>query len=245
MKGLLFKEWCLGKKTVYSFLAIALGFTLMGILVFLSTIYGNLQDMRVEEPESIEMFATIFIYVPFVLLLEMMDVCNQSIFKDYNTGWMKYGYTLPVSGIKAVGARYLFAGIIIFFSCVYALGNAYIMSAFSGMAITLEVIKNLVFIMLAMMTMFAIHIPLSMKFKSAKAMSAIMTGILVAVYLAGGFLFVNFEKQYGEEAITKLLELFRPVRDIAVYTTPLIAISVVGISFFATVKIYEGREKKC
>ena len=69
MKGLIYKEWCLGKKTFTLFLILSMVFTVLGILVFLSTMFGNLKTWPETEPGSIKVFATIFSYIPYILML--------------------------------------------------------------------------------------------------------------------------------------------------------------------------------
>jgi hypothetical protein len=43
VKGLLYKEWCLGKKFFWRFLLLAVLFSVLGILISLSLQFGNLK----------------------------------------------------------------------------------------------------------------------------------------------------------------------------------------------------------
>ena len=74
MKGLLYKEFFLGRKNYLAFLALFFVFALMGALVCLSMICGNLQSIPAEDPESVKTFAMIFTYAPYAFLLILCPI---------------------------------------------------------------------------------------------------------------------------------------------------------------------------
>ena len=60
MKGLLYKEFILGRKNYLAFLALAFVCALLGVLVCLSMICGNLQSVPTEDPEGVKVFNPAF-----------------------------------------------------------------------------------------------------------------------------------------------------------------------------------------
>lgn len=245
MKGLFYKEWCLGRKTFFSFLALSFVFCILGVLVFLSMICGNLQAMPKEDPESVKLFRTIFFYVPYILLLFGVEGCHQSIYRDYESGWMTYSYTLPVTAYKAVGARYLMGGSILGIGFLYGLLNAVIISKLSKIAFSFEIVKNLILILIIAIIIFSLFLPLAMKLKKSRTVATIESVLMVGIYLSFGFLMIQYEKKYGDAVFSILSEVFEKIRDIIVLLSPLIIFAAAGISFFTAVKIYQRREMGC
>lgn len=243
MKGLLYKEWLLGKKTFTLFLTLSMVFTVLGILVFLSTICGNLKTWPETEPGSIKVFATVFSYVPYVLMLFGITAVNQGIFMDCNSGWMKYSYTMPQKSNVIIGAKYIYALIIIVFSFVFGLINAGIISLMSGEQLTRELFRNFIVILVGAICVLATTIPLAIWVKNSTKLSTIGAIFVMGMYLAFGAVMVELDERYDDMA-TKMLEKFfdRAMTMVSIWSVVIIII-ILAISIFTSCKLYQRREK--
>ena len=243
MKGLLYKEWCLGKKNCGLFLALSLVFCLLGILVFLSMICGNLQSWPSKEPESVKVFAMTFTYVPYILMLFTATSVNQSIFTDYESGWMKYSYTLPHKAIKVIGAKYVYVGITFVIAFIFGLVNAGVICFMSKETFSSDTLKNMVVIMVFAVVEMAVVIPLAILFKQGRTLSTIGAVFFMAVYIISGYILVELEEKYPGKVEKILPNLFVDVRDILTKFSILIIVLVIIVSIYAACKIYQRREK--
>ncbi len=243
MKGLLYKEWCLGKKTFALFLTLSMLFTVLGILVFLSTMCGNLKTWPENDPESIKVFAITFTYVPYILMLFAATAVNQGIFDDYESGWMKYSYTMPKKPIAIVGAKYAYALIIFVATFVFGLINAMIICLMSKEPFTADIFRNLVVIMVAAVCELAVVTPLAIKLKSGRTLSTIGAVFVMGIYLLGGFIMVELDEKYPDNSMEIIKNFFDKAMDIiAVCSIPIMIVLLV-VSVFASQKLYQRREK--
>ncbi|MGN0431244.1 MAG: ABC-2 transporter permease [Lachnospiraceae bacterium] len=251
MKGLLYKEFFLGRKNYLAFLVLFFAFALLGALVCLSMICGNLKSLPVQEPESVQVLAGIFTYVPYALALLAVFSGSQSVYSDYASGFMKFSYTLPVKAVKSVGARYLTGMIVLCTGVLLGIANAGIISTLTEIPLQAEAFKNMLVIFFLVAVLFAGELPLALKFKSSKAVSGIAVCFIVSVYLVAGGLFINgmnhFEVSPGEDAeslyLQTVLHKYAEIRDILLPFLPVVLLAILGISFFTSVKIYKRREK--
>lgn len=243
MKGLLYKEWCIGKKNCSLFLIMSLVFCLLGILVFLSMICGNLKSWPSEQPESVKVFTYIFCYVPYILMLMAATSVNQTIFTDYDSGWLKYSYTLPKKALNVIGAKYIYSGIILAIATIYGLFNAGIICIMAKEAFTIELLKNFIVILLFGICEVAVVIPASLLLKNARTVTTVGAVFCMAAYIAGGYILVQFDNKYHEDAPRMIKKLLLNIRDAAFVFSLLIAVVLIVISIFVSCKIYQRREK--
>lgn len=245
MKGLLYKEWCLQKKTIFTFVALALVFSLLGVLIFISMKCGNLKGWQTENPESAQMFLSTFTYVPYIFMLMSSQVCNAAVCSDYETGWMKYAYTLPVTGKVAVGTRYLFGCIAMLTGIIYGLINALVIYAFAGVSLDMAVIKYMLIIFLVIALSYALLMPASFRFKKKRTVSTIGAVAFGVIYIGSMGVLAYCMEIYGEEVLMVMANKINDLCDILAWFVPFISVAVLGISFAASVKIYQRREKIC
>ncbi|MBP3337801.1 MAG: ABC-2 transporter permease [Lachnospiraceae bacterium] len=243
MKGLLYKEWCLGKKTFALFLTLSMVFTVLGILVFLSTMYGNLKTWPETEPGSIKVFATMFSYVPYILILFVATSVNQGIFMDCESGWMKYSYTLPQKPIVIVGTKYLYGLIVFACSFIFGLINAGFICLMSGEKFTLDLVRNLIVILVAAICELAVVTPLAIKFKSGRTLSTVGAVFVMGVYILSGYIMVKLDEKYPETATEIIKNIFDKAMDIIGMLSIPIIVVLLMISVFVSCKLYQRREK--
>jgi hypothetical protein len=245
MKGLLYKEWCLGKRGFLLFLILALLFSVLGVLVCLSLQFGNLKDMGEDIALETNVLAQVFFYVPYLILLGACSRCLQTIYLDYDSGWMKYSYTFPLEVQKEVGVRYLVGGFCFLFALLYSLVNCAVISALSKISFTVETLKNQLLLLTLVCLLFAFFLPLAMHFKSAKPVSTIAIAVLAVVYMgtaAGMYVMMELN---GTEAVTArgMMEKLEKLRDGIFPFFPVILILGVLMSFLCSCRIYKRREK--
>lgn len=251
MKGLLYKEFYLGRKNYLAFLALAFVFALLGVLVCLSMICGNLQSLPIEDPEGVKVFVMIFTYAPYSILLATLFCGCQSVYGDQTSGFMQFSYTLPVKAEVTVGALYLIELIILGAGLLFGNINAGIISAMTNIPLSAGTVKNMVVILACAVLLYAWELPLAFRFKNPKTVSAIMVVIGGGIYLAAGALFFTGMKQFtaladeaGAEAyLQMMMNKFTDIRDMIFPFLPFLIFAVMGISFFLSVKFCKRREK--
>lgn len=240
MKGLLYKEWLLERKTILCFLSIAALFSLLGFLVFLSTICGNLQSWR-EETMTMKVYAQVFFFTPYLILLFALSAAVNSICRDYGAKWMKFCYTFPLKASEAVGIKYLMSILILAGAFLYGVGNGFMISAISGEKFSVEVLKNMFFALLAAFMLMALFLPIAMKVRETRMVAAVAGLLLTLIYLTYGILFMYYTTTYGEEILKSFPDTYRKVRDAVVLLSPVLILGVGGLSFLISVKIYQRR----
>jgi hypothetical protein len=234
VKGLLYKEWCLGKKLFGGFLLLTVLFSMLGILVSLSLQFGNLKG----ESDAI---VRIFFYVPYLILLFSADICLQSVYRDYASGWMNYSYTMPTNSGKAVGARYLTGAILFGFSFVYNLVYSVILGAVSTVSYRAGDLKNQLLLLAAACLLFGFFLPLSFHFRTGRSVSAIAIGILAVVYVGTGVVMIILV-QNGSD-LQEILQKAESLQYMGmIICLPAAAVGI-ALSFRCSCRIFERREK--
>lgn len=248
MKGLLYKEFYLSGKTYLSFIALTLMLGILGILICLSMICGNLKPMALEDPEMLPDFASMFTYLPFILSLISVIGVNHSIYDDYNTKWMLYSYTLPVKPVKAIGVRYLAGAIVLGICFLYGSVHGLILSYITGISLTLELFQNMAIILVLATFIFSLLLPMGLKYKLANKVSNRCIIVVCLLYLSVAVLFfVKYSGTSGdatlEKDIQRFIEAYRTARDILVPLAPLMIVAILGCSLLISIKFYQRREK--
>jgi hypothetical protein len=234
VKGILYKEWCLGKRRFFGFLLLAVLLSVLGILVSLSLQFGNLQG---ENTAVVQ----IFFYLPYLILLFSVELCLQSVYRDYASGWMKYSYTMPLTIGKAVGARYLTCMLLIGFSFVYTLVYSVMLGAVSIISYQIWDLKNQLLLLAVACILISIFMPLAFYFKTGRSVSAIAIGLLVVSYTGIGFaMMVGMGNGINP---SKLIEKVKDLQTPGILIGLLVAAVGIAISFMYSCRIYGRRER--
>ena len=118
MKGLIYREFYLIRKTIVLTLLVYFVFVAMMSLVCISTYAGNLRD----EKGVIEAFyPQAYFYAACIALAGMGYGHNDIIQKDYQSRWQLYSYTFPVSDRKIIASKFTVRGILLLAGLVLAL----------------------------------------------------------------------------------------------------------------------------
>jgi hypothetical protein len=234
VKGLLYKEWCLGKKLFWGFLLLAVLFSVLGILISLSLQFGNLKG------ES-DVVVRIFFYVPYLILLFSADICLQSVYRDYASGWMYYSYTLPTNSGKAVGARYLTGAFLFGFSFVYNLVYSVILGAVSTVSYRVGDLKNQLLLLAVACLVFGFFLPLAFHFRTGRNVSAIAIGILAVAYTGSGVVMMILVENGAN--LQEVLQKAEGLQNTGMIVCLLLMAVGIALSFRCSCRIFERREK--
>ena len=247
MKGLLFKEFYLTRKTYLGFLGVFIGMSSLCILAALSMICGNLQGIMTESPEVVNEYFQMFVYAPFAISVFSVAVGEDSVFKDYASGWMQYCYTSPVPAVKIVGVRYVTVVIIAVVSLVLGLGSAGIVSLILDEPITAGILKNMLVILMVAIGYSFLDIPLALRFKTAQAVQSKVGIAFIIVYIvAFGWFFKKTEQLKGEaydQYMADMMEKTANIRDMLIPFAPIVMLLLFAVSFTISIKLYQRREK--
>ena len=244
MKGLIYKEFLLGKKNYLGFLAFAIGMACLGILVGLGTRFGNIQDYTVEDKAR---FYNIFVYFTYiVLLLATAELCI-SIARDKTSGWKKIEYTMPVSPIKRVGAWYLTGGMVLAGYFLIGLMNTGLMATMFGQEVTGTVLKNMALILLGFVTVFLLILPWYQLFDGKTLERTWSTMVIVcclSVLIVALVIALKYDDPEQLRAFFKnILRKAQEFIDGFFYLSPIIMPLLLIGSFALSVRWYQRREK--
>lgn len=248
MKGLIYKEFYLGKKNLLIFGMVAIMFAILGILVTFSMDFGNLHKLADGEGMR-SYYAQIFFYVPYLILLLSTESCINSIFRDYSISWMDYSYSLPVSGKKTIGAKYISCGIISLSAFLIDILYSVLIATLSGVAYSFEILKIQLIIFVVACMVNAMLLALAYLVRDKKRMTTIEVIFFSVVYFWGGVVAVWGEKKYGldengnmifldilKEKLSDMGELLAPF-------VPVVVLVWMIVWFLAASGIYLRREK--
>lgn len=238
MKGLIYKELFLGKKTYIGFLAVALGLAILGILVSLGIRYGNIQDMAADE---VTRMFQMFVYFTYGSLLVTIGEDFFAIERDKVKGWRKLEYTMPVTAKKQMAARYLTAGIVLIGCFVLGLINGGVMALMFRRTFTNTMFKNMVIILLLVMVSFLVETP-QYQYFSFNAVTFIYSAIMMVVCMVFAIGFC-MEEGILREIYNYVWKNAGRFLDGFLYLSPLIMPVLLAVSFFLSVKAYQRREK--
>ncbi len=244
MKGLIYKEFLLGKKNYLGFLAIGIGVAILGVLVGLGTRFGNLQDYTMEDKAY---FYNMFAYFTYVLLLLVSAESCTSIARDKKSGWKKIEYTMPVSAVKRVGAWYL-TGCMLLAGCfLVGLMNTGLMALMFGQAVTGTVLKNMALILLGFLTVILLILPLYQRF-DGKALERAWGIMVIVCAIAVLIVMLVIGLKYDDPELLRaffnnILRKAKELIDILFSLSPIIIPLLLVGSFTLSVRWYQRREK--
>ena len=249
MKGLIYRELYLIRKTLIITLLVVAVFVVMMSLVCISTYAGNLKG----EEGVIEIFyPQAYFYAACIALVGMGYGHNDVIQKDYQSRWQLFSYTLPVSDKKIIASKFIVRGILLLAGLVLALLAEVIISAAAKMPVSADHIKNILIIG-AVMTVGFSEIPLMLRFKNQNK-EAVVTLFALAPFMAAFVYFAwKFTKfcmseavrLYGEATDETMAKVFAPyfdkARTICFIAAPFFVVGVVALFYVWALKEYRRR----
>lgn len=139
MKGLIYRELYLARKSILSVVGVFFVLMIMGLLIQLSFSSGNLAKLPAEEMGDIRgSIYYLFIIVPAACLFVPLGAVTEVLMRDYASRWMPFQYSTPVKPEKYVFVKTAIVTAILLGGFVLSALGAVVVSASSGRALTYE-----------------------------------------------------------------------------------------------------------
>lgn len=184
LKGLVFKEIYLGRKKYLVMTAIWLMLAVLGILIRLSIMYGNMSGMSPEELADTEpVMYYIFSYLPAFILMYSTVGSTDDIYSDNSSGWTIFSITAPISEGRYIGIKYLVKTAMIILAFGLSLCNSAILCALNDKSFNKQAVTILFFIMLLVLAVTVISRYTAYKYNSKSKAEAIQLLYGVGAYL--------------------------------------------------------------
>ena len=140
--ALIYRELYISRKYYITNTLVALLFMVMGILVRLSMLYGNLAGLEEELFDLVDTFTyyglTYMISYAAFNLVDNTDV----ILSDFRSNWRMFSYTLPVTPVKQILSKYIIKLGAFCIAMVISVVNGALIGAFSGREFGMPQILN-------------------------------------------------------------------------------------------------------
>ncbi|MCR5600789.1 MAG: ABC-2 transporter permease [Ruminococcus sp.] len=254
MKGLIYREFYLSRKSVFLMLLVYVLFVFMLSLVMISTYAGNLA----KDPEADEMceylYSSMYIYAGFIAIIGVTYGHNDIIEKDYKSHWQLYSYTLPADEKKIITSKFVYRGILILFGFMLAVLADAIFSIAAGKPLSMSHFKNTLILLLGYGMFCMADIPMMLRFKTQGKSAAVIMPIatpFMAAFGYGTYRFVKlctaeakrlYPNMDGDAAMKKVAYSYiMPYRDIAVWILPVLAAAAVVLCYFWAIKEMKRR----
>lgn len=256
MKGLIYRELYIAKRSYLTGLFVTLAVMIVGILVRLSAIYGNLAKLDEESFRIMDVYTyNIFMYLPLISALCTLMTDHGVIIGDSKCRFGVFAYTLPLSEVQLASVKFVILIGSAAASVVLGILNAAIICGINGKAVSAGIMKNILIITAVCILFFSISIPLLTRTKVKAAADALSLGLVGIVVL---ILWLNMDRlrawfsQYADEngdiidvelLMKDVTEIASGMRDIAAQIAPFVIILSIAAGFAATVILYKRRVK--
>lgn len=252
MKGLIYRELYLAKKSYITGIFVTLAVMLVGILVRLSTVYGNLAKLDEDSFTITDTYTFyIFMFLPLIAALNSFMGDKGIIIEDSKCRFNVFAYTLPVSEVQLASVKYIILVCSAAVSFVLGTINAAVICGISGKPLTANIMKVMLIITAVHILFYSLCIPLITKFKSNASADALCIGLVGIVVLILREKMIRWSTQFVDETgeldaealIGQFVEKAAAIRDIASVCAPFVIIVFLAAGFAATVILYKRRAK--
>lgn len=254
MKGLLIKDYYCMKSNLVSFLCLTVGVIVIGVMFAVSIHHGNMADV-VESLVAEEGMTAESVYDLFrpgvwlVLLIPMAYVGNViDCFKaDNSANFGKQLFSMPVQPSQIVGARYLscllyaglsLAGSFLAAVCVSSATDQYPLSELLTVAVTFAAVL-IVYLSIVMMLLYLFGTQQADTIQTIPFLAAFIAGVIYVV--------VKMEDMTGDQEDAFMANIWGGIKGFLTQYAGIlciIALVVLILSFFVSVKIVEKRRAK-
>ena len=245
MKGLLFREFYLGRKYyLLSSLMFLLVMTL-SLMMNLSLICGNLSRLSENSVFQIDENAfTIMKFLPCLVIFISFCTDGGVTFSDYNTNWLKYCSTTPMSHKKIVGVKFIAKLITLVIAFVLSLIYTAVLGGITSTSLSFSAIKNLIILFTLAVLFSSIFLTLSIIYKDKNAVAVRMVGIFAALYIPCMFYMVKLMNNAADDDIfqSTVIPGFDNLRRILLPLSPVIIILSAVVGYIISVRFMKRRE---
>lgn len=232
MKGLLYKQLVLSRKSLLLSVSMLAVFLLAEALVLVSLRAGNLA--RFEDAVEIEEA----LYNLFLLLATAMAFgsCvsdHDAVASDYGCKWNMFSYTIPVKAETIALAKILWMAGGYFIGGVVAFANYLVLLMSSGRAFDINEVWMMFGIGLFVAISECIRVPLVYRFKSSAVANGIVLGIMCVVTIVLAIAVNVYDlPDLSPDVIAEILD---DVISTVGFALPLVTIAAFVVSYIATV----------
>lgn len=265
MRGLIYRELYLARKSYIGGLIAVAMFVVLGVLVRMSLLYGNLADLEPDAYKMVDLVSYIaFSYLPLVLLFIPFAGDGGVSISDYKSKWMLYEYTLPYNEKQLAGVKYIIKIGLMMLAFLLAFGNLLLFGGLSGQGIrgnaTQDIegigvynmewnsIKILLIVMMLVTLISAFTTPMLLRYKSTNAVVIRIVIVAVVLYFVfAGYLVSHMTKVIADDLpidqiLNELFELIMQLRDKLAIASPFVMILALLAGFWLTVRQLKKRE---
>lgn len=212
MRGLVLKDFYNMKSSLL---------ILIGIVIFLNIV------SIIEGEGSGSITTTILVMLPMI-------IATNTIGMDEKTKWDNYAMTMPISRKDVVKSKYVTLITIVGLTTVVIVAINIFLQGLKGEILLSNILENISLNLSIGMILSAIIIPIVCKFGLEKARIALMTFIIIPIFI-GSYLEGNLAQFIGYSNIEVLVSYIA-------YILLAIAFLACLISYLISVKIYEKKE---
>jgi ABC-type multidrug transport system permease subunit len=260
MKGLIYREIYLARKSYISGLLSSLVISLMGILIRLSMIYGNLA--HIEDADSLAVIDfysfNIFIYLPVFGALCTFMSDGGVILSDAKSRFDLFAKASPVSAVKRATVKYVILALSLCAGLAFGFINAAVICKISGKTLSAGTVKNILIIASFATIFFSAAIPLLIRFKTKNAPTAFafFIAVILIVIMRLNITALTQKMQEINETVSDensdeeifsyintLFASFSGARDRAFCIIVPIAVLTFAVCFFLTAILFKRSEK--
>lgn len=246
MKGLLFREFYLGRKYYLLSFAMYLLIAVMSILVNLSMICGNLSRLSEDSIFQInENASTILKILPCIVIFLSFCTDGGVLFSDYKTSWIKYCCTTPILEKQLVKVKFTAKIISLAAALILSIAYLLILEGITGNDFPFSTFKNIVILFSFSVIVSSIFLMLSIRYKDKNAVAIRLIGIFAVLYIPTMAYMVKMMNQaQGDDDIFQniIIEGFEKIRNILFPISPLLMIAAVAACYIFSVRFMKRRE---
>lgn len=247
VKGLVYKELRLKRKTVLMAMTTWLLFFILAVSVCLSLDFGNLAGNEEFPKGSVLVF-------PYALAaIAMLSLVNSgdTIYSDAKCHWDRFEYTLPISAKKIAAVKILVLTASAVLSLCLSLLSSWVIFTLSHQAFDFAAFKNITSLTLLFMIIAVISTVLMFRYKDPQAVSTRLFGGLIVICIpAAGWLVKKVtslpddisDVEFQEMIFDTFSGKFAEIRDMLFPFSALIFAAIILAGYFLFTKQLERRE---
>ena len=193
MKGLIIKDFFLSLKYRIIVLSVYFMLLLLCILVKISSLYGNIADMKGRDMLTNSIFQVMALGLPAVLYLASFV---HQIYNDEKCRFRQFSLTLPLSPEEIVGAEYICYLISFGAATVISWLNYFLACAVYGNDIEPKYLLYIFIIGAVLLMTSCLNLALAYRLRNQKKGAAIQISVCLVLYFGGSAGFVALMDHY-------------------------------------------------
>lgn len=244
-KGLLCREYYLIRGKILSYIVMVVSFTLLPVLIVLSSKYGNIALILKNGDIGNALLPMIEVtkFMPAMCAVMFVSLALDMGIPDYNQLWESFRISSPVKGIRFAAARYTVVAGCVIVSAVMGLAATFLMAAVDGKPVAKADIA-VTFVILAFFLLFTIAGQIStLIFRSMDKGMLALLGIIIT---GMAIVFLTNNKPVVERTPQEQFEFIIEVKNKCAELLPL-SLAVIILTpiagFLATTALYKRRLK--